>query len=133
MSYKSTFITISADCPDVLGSLPPELKTGRSKARIEYELLRDAPYSLDHDALNFTVYSLQRAQAGEVPDGREAYLSKGRPCMRASPLVKRYGWGAHYDAAGKIAIYRAGSGEYARLAKSQAGHNVIQGMRNKRA
>jgi len=34
-----------------------------------------------------------------------ALLSKPHPCLRASMLPKRYGWGVHYDGNGRITLY----------------------------
>jgi hypothetical protein len=36
----------------------------------------------------------------------------------SSPLTKRYGWGVHSNAKGKIAIYPLGSAEYKKHAKN---------------
>lgn len=43
---------------------------------------------------------------------REQFFSKPKACFRASPLVKKFGWGIHYDQEGKIAIYGVNSVEY---------------------
>ena len=45
----------------------------------------------------------------------QEFLAKPYACMRASPLTKNYGWGAHYNVDGKIAIYAVGSKDYVRL------------------
>jgi hypothetical protein len=52
--------------------------------------------------------------------------------MRASPLTKQYGWGAHYDEKGRIAIYAVESKEYRRFVKDK---NIkkYSAMRSKRA
>jgi hypothetical protein len=42
--------------------------------------------------------------------------SKPLPCLRCSPLAKRYGWGFHFDGEGKIAVHAAGSKAYQKLA-----------------
>ncbi len=132
MSYIQTFVIKSDDCPTDIGERPGEWKSPRTKAQIEYDLLLNAPYTLDHDALNYTVYATQCAEKGTVAEGRAEYLSKGRPCMRASALVKRYVWGAHYDDQGRIAIYPADGADYARLAAAPD-IKVLKGMRSSRA
>ncbi len=132
MSYTNSFIVKSDDCPAEIGEQPGVWKDKRTKAQIEYDLLIKAPYTLDHDDLNYAVYVAQCADKDASPEGREEYLSKGRPCMRASALVKRYGWGAHYDANGKIAIYPAGSPEYDRLSAAPD-TKILKGMRSTRA
>ena len=51
--------------------------------------------------------------------------------MRASALVKRYGFGAHYNEAGKIAVYPLGSEAYqAFLEQDQV--KVLAGMRTRK-
>jgi hypothetical protein len=52
--------------------------------------------------------------------------------MRASPLTKKYGWGAHYDVQGKIALYSVESKEYQRII-NDASIKKFSAMRSKRA
>jgi hypothetical protein len=59
------------------------------------------------------VYAVKGASKGIT---RSDFFAKGQPCFRASPLTKRYGWGVHCDSEGRIALYAAGSPEYAQLA-----------------
>lgn len=51
---------------------------------------------------------------------RAAFFAKGQPCLRASPLAKRYGWGIHHDAESRVALYPRESAEYARLSQDPA-------------
>lgn len=60
------------------------------------------------------------------------FFSKGQACFRASPLTKRYGWGVHSNAEGKIALYAVGSEEYQKLSEDQALKH-LKAMRSKRA
>ena len=46
---------------------------------------------------------------------RKKFLSKGHPHLRVSALAKRYGWGIHNNAEGKIALIAVESPEYKRL------------------
>jgi hypothetical protein len=46
---------------------------------------------------------------------QRAFFSKPRACFRASPLPKKFGWGVHYDADGRLAIYAVESDDYRRL------------------
>lgn len=50
--------------------------------------------------------------------------------MRSSPLAKRYGFGIHSDAKGKIALYAMESKEYATFASDNLKH--LKAMRSKR-
>ena len=49
------------------------------------------------------------------PKERKQFLSKGHPHLRVSPLAKRYGWGIHNNAAGKIALIAVESSRYKQL------------------
>jgi hypothetical protein len=51
--------------------------------------------------------------------------------LSASSLVKRYGWGVHIDANGKIALYALGSGEYEMFA-SDTSLTQLKGNRSHR-
>ncbi len=72
------------------------------------------------------------ARSGDDPLARDAFHSKGQPCMRASALVKRYGFGAQYDRQGRIAIYGMDSQEYARFC-ADGRVKKLKGMLGKRA
>lgn len=133
MRYANTFVLVSEDCPVAAGMAPPPVPGRRIRAEIELKPLRSAPYRLDHDELNFEVHRQQKQQAGEPALSRTEFLARGHPCMRASALVKRYGWGAHYDAEGRIAVHGAESREYAALSRPAEGHRIIRGMRARKA
>ena len=59
-------------------------------------------------------------------------LSKGHPHLRVSALAKRYGWGIHNNAEGKIALIAVDSPEYKRLMKDPR-TTKIKAFRSKRA
>jgi hypothetical protein len=64
---------------------------------------------------------------------RAELFQKNHPCLRASPLPKRYGWGVHYDGHGRIAIYGTESEDYRRLSRDGEGDPaLVRGMRSKR-
>ncbi|HCQ67349.1 MAG TPA: hypothetical protein DIU07_20365 [Rhodobacteraceae bacterium] len=54
--------------------------------------------------------------SGKPALGFEAFHAKGQPCMRASPLTKRYGWAAHFDVDGRLALVDPASADFATLA-----------------
>lgn len=62
---------------------------------------------------------------------REAFFSKGQPCLRSSPLAKRYGFGIHCDAEGRVALVPLGSAEY-RAFLEDKGVKKIKAMRSGR-
>lgn len=120
-----TFTSVAPDCPATTAEVPPERATP-SVARIQYEMLVDAPYVHTSDDV---VFASQGERRGI---DRDTFFSTGRPCLRASPLVKRYGWGVHHDAEGRVALVPVESPEYAAL---QADPDLQQtsGMRSSRA
>jgi hypothetical protein len=59
-------------------------------------------------------------------------LRKGHPHLRVSPLAKRYGWGIHNNAEGKIALIALESPEYPRLLKDPR-TSKVKAFRSKRA
>lgn len=63
---------------------------------------------------------------------RDVFFSKGQACMRASPLGKRFGWGVHADAEGRVAIYAVDSKRYQALAVDPD-ITQVRAMRSKRA
>lgn len=53
-------------------------------------------------------------------------------CLRASPLVKQFGWGLHHDEAGRVAAYGVETEEYRKLA-TRADLKIVTGMRRHKA
>ena len=132
-NYQNTFIRLAADSPVAEAQVPPLKSSGQTAANIQYDLVQDHPYEYTSDDVAFEVYARKQAlPAAERKEAREAFFSKGQPCMRASPLAKRYGWGVHSDADGKIALVPAGSAEYDTFAK-RADLKQLQAMRSKKA
>lgn len=74
------------------------------------------------DELLFEVHA--RRKGVPAPDRaaeREVFFAKAQACLRASPLVKQYGWGLHHDAEGKVAAYGVGRAEYDELSRRSDG------------
>ncbi len=132
MDIRNTFITV-ADDSDVHMSKIPTLKDDKpSVARVHYDILSQHPYEYDIDSFNFEVFCRRNHIAAKDRDAhREVFFSKNHPCMRASPLTKTHGFGAHYNGAGKIAIYPVDSKAYGKLAGDPA-NRVEMAMRSKR-
>lgn len=121
MKITDTFITAADDSDAIMGRVPPARDGERTIARLHYDLLTDHPYEFDLDSFNFEVYCLKNHIAPEHRDAHRAeFFAKGHPCMRASPLTKTYGFGAHYDGAGRIAVYPVDSRAYARFVADPA-------------
>lgn len=111
-NYRDTLITVSPDCPVTVATPPmkPETIAGR-----EHAILNAAPYSMTSDEL---LLAIENERKGPI-SGVE-FFSKPRACLRASPLVKKHGFGLHHDAEGKIALVPMESEEYARLLAATA-------------
>lgn len=124
-NYSNAFISVADDCPVDKAEAPPA-KEPKSIARIEYEMLVASPYEHTSDDVTYAATGERRGMS------REEFFSKGQPCFRSSPLVKRYGWGVHCNEEGKIAIYPVESDEYIAL-KGNNSLKQLKGMRSKRA
>ena len=132
MAYTNTLILISDDCPTATALDPSRNRDTRTRAEIEFDLLQAQPHHFDHKAFTHRVHVEYKGQSGDTPLAFDEFHAKGQPCMRASALVKRFGWGAHYDGEGRISLVAADGPDYARLAASDD-IKTLKGMRNKRA
>lgn len=117
-NYYDTFIEVAEDTKAKEGTAPKETATKKTVANYEYDLVFNNPYKFTSDDVFFMVY----AERTEIPKSkqkkeRELFFSKGRPCFRASPLTKTYGWGVHSNSEGKVAIFGLESKEYKKLLK----------------
>ena len=130
-NYTDTFIEVSEDCKADAGKAPPE-RDNKSIARMQYELIINAPYKYTSDDLIFTIYAKRNKVKNEkLSDSRKTFFSKGQACLRASPLAKTYGWGIHFDSKSRIAIFGKESKKYAGL-KSDRKLKQLKAMRNKK-
>ena len=132
-NYFNTFIEIAEDSPTENGQVPPTKGDKKSVANHQFDMLYEHPYEFTSDEVLYTVHARRKDISQlEWEAQRAAYFSKGQPCFRASPLTKRYGWGIHSDAEGKIAMYAADSPEYQRFLEDDSVEKV-KAMRSKRA
>jgi hypothetical protein len=136
MSYTNTFIKVAVDCPVDKSEIPVTKKDKKPLHLIQYELLKDNPYTLDHEELIYESFVRQKEiPADTLKEDSEKIkaelFSKGHPCLRASALTKRYGFGAHYNEKAKIAIYPLESKEYKEFIADE-GIKIIPAMKTKR-
>lgn len=130
-NYVDTFIEVAEDCPTDDAVEPPLTETP-TIAALHYRLIAEQPYARTSDEVIFETYALRQGIAVDDEVAREAFFSKGQPCLRSSPLGKRYGWGLHHDAEGRVALVPRGSAEYAALAAdAELAHT--RAMRSRRA
>ena len=120
-NYFNTLIEIAEDCPAKEGEMPPIKGEKQSVANLQFEMLYENPYEFTSDDVLFTVFATRKEiPQRELEDQRVVYFSKGQPCFRASPLTKRYGWGVHSNAEGKVAMFGAETKEYQQLVADEA-------------
>ncbi len=131
-NYQNTFIAVAEDCPAVAGAVPPIRGNKKSIANYQYEMLIEHPYEYTSDDVFFQIYAIrQDLPENEWAAARRAFFSKGQPCFRSSPLTKRYGWGVHSDAEGRVALYGMETEAY-QLFLGKEGLQVVRAMRSKR-
>jgi hypothetical protein len=135
-NYVNAFIQVAEDCPAGTATPSPERATA-TVAGLTYRMIADAPYRHTSDDVVFTVWADRRGILADERDAaREEFFAKGQPCLRSSDLGKRYGWGLHFDARGRVALVPAGSVEYAALAAGRAPDGtpltVTRAMRGRR-
>ncbi|MBS4201788.1 hypothetical protein KHA93_19475 [Bacillus sp. FJAT-49732] len=132
MSYKNTLITISADSKVTSAKVPVAKNDKPTIASIGYDLIKNNPYKYTQDDVQFKTYLIKnQIEEVNVDELREQFFSKPKACFRASPLVKTYGWGIHYNEEGKVAIYDAESDAYQQLFDRED-ITKQKGMRSKR-
>jgi hypothetical protein len=132
MSYKNTLITISEDSKVSSAKVPVIKNEKPTIAYIEHDLINNNPYKFTQEDVQFKTYLIKnQMEAENSAELREQFFSKSKACFRASPLVKNYGWGIHYNNQGKIAIYDVNSEMYNQLLK-QDDITKLKGMRSKR-
>lgn len=130
-NYAETFIEVAEDCPADHAQEPP-LTDSPTVAALHFRLIAEAPYTRTSDDVIFETWALRQGVDPHDADARAQFFSKGQPCLRSSPLGKRYGWGTHHDAEGRVALVPRESDEYARLAADPALKHT-RAMRSKRA
>ncbi|MEB2630727.1 DUF6157 family protein [Peribacillus frigoritolerans] len=132
MSYKNTLITISEDSKVSSAKVPVIRNEKPTIAYIEHDLINNNPYKFTQEDVQFKTYLIKnQMEAENAAELREQFFSKSKACFRASPLVKNYGWGIHYNNQGKVAIYDVNSEMYNQLLK-QDDITKLKGMRSKR-
>src|SRR6185503_11639408 len=129
---------VAPDCPVSSAVVPVAKGTSKSIPVIEYELLSSSPYRYTQEEVLFEVHVRRNAiPAGELKTRRaalwSAFFAKPHACLRASALAKKYGWGFHFDKAGKVALVAMESADYERFNNPKSGLKVLAAMRSKRA
>jgi len=134
--YFNTFITVAPDFAGTEAKVPAPRGSTKTVAEAQYEMLIDAPFEHTQEDVLFTVW-LERQDLPELAEDeiaalRAEYFSKGRACLRASPLTKTHGWGVIFDGQGRAALCALGSSEYNQYLADDS-LQIVAAMRSKRA
>lgn len=114
-NYTQTLIAAADDGAD-RGTIPPRKEESPSIAWRTWAMIADAPYAHTSDDVIFGVWADRQNIPDEERDAaRSGFFAQGRACLRASDLGKKYGWGIHHDAQGRIALYGVETEEYRRF------------------
>lgn len=118
-SYTNTLITVSPDTKRVAPVAPP---VGRASiAEMQFAMMHGHDYELTSDDVIFAVFADRKGVAAdECAAARDRFSSQGQPCMRASPLAKKYGWGVHADETGRVALVAMGTSAYDAMVNDDA-------------
>jgi Family of unknown function (DUF6157) len=115
-NYRNTLIAVAEDCPVSTGVVP----TGDgTTAALLFAWISKEPYVHSSDDLLFRVFA-ERAclPQAKLAEARMQFFSKGQACLRAGALSKRYGWGVHFDAQQRVAMFAVDTPTYKQLAKT---------------
>jgi hypothetical protein len=125
----NTLITPAPDSA-IASTVPPRPGT---VAQLQHALLTAEPYRYTSDDLLFEVHAIRHGIApADRGAARSALFAKPQACLRASPLVKQFGWGIHHDAEGRVALHARDSADYEALA-ARPDMKLVPGMRQRRA
>ncbi len=131
-NYYNAFIAVAEDCPVQEEKIPPVKEGAPTIANIQYELIIENPYKYTSDDIIFQVYAKRNnIDKVDYKAAREKFFSKGQPCLRSSPLTKRYGWGIHFNESGKVAMYGCSSDEYKKFLQDDS-VTIVKAMKTKR-
>ncbi len=131
-NYTNTLIEIAEDSP-VLASVIPVVKNEKKTiANYQYEKLSKHPLEYTSDELLFEIFAERNdISPSELEEARQAFFSKGQPCLRTSPLAKKNGFGIFHNQDSKVKLIPAESEEYQQLLKDDSVKKV-KAMRYKK-
>jgi hypothetical protein len=132
-NYYNTLIEVAEDCPLNVAEIPPQKNDEKTITLLQYNMIHEHPYAYTSDDVIFTVYAERLGiPRRDHKTEREKFFSKGQPCMRSSPLPKRYGWGVHSNEEGKLALVALESAAYKKLATDKTVTH-LKAMRSRKA
>lgn len=101
-SYHETLIAAADDSPAEHSTVPRGRGARKTVAEVQYEMLAGHPFECTHEHVLLDSW-LQRQDLGDLSDDetaevRREFFAKPQPCLRPSPLPKKYGWGLIFGA-----------------------------------
>jgi hypothetical protein len=139
LNYYETLIAVADDCPVDSSAVPTSRGNKPTAAVLQYEMLADSPFQHTQEDVLFQSWFARQPGAEEMaPDEvqrlRDEFFAKPQPCLRSSPLPKKYGWGFRFDEAGRVALCPVESDEYRKIVEGKTGAvKVLKAMRSSRA
>ena len=130
-------VLVAEDCPAQHAETPGPGRSGQSVAQDQYDLLAAEPFRWTEGDVLFESWWRRQDAAATASDAdreraRADYLARPRPCLRASPLPMRYGWGLVFDDRDRVALCAVESAEYRSLAAGEGGVEVQKSFRRTR-
>jgi Family of unknown function (DUF6157) len=131
-------VLVAQDSPVQASQPPPPGRRGRSVAQVQYDLLSAEPFRWTENEVLFESWwrrqdAAASASEAEKESARAQWLQGSRPCLRASPLPQRHGWGLVFDDEDRVALCAVESDEYRALASGAVGVEVQRSFRRSRS
>jgi hypothetical protein len=118
-NYYNTLIAVADDCPVTSSVAPSERGGKQTVATLQYEMLADKPFVYTQEDVLFTTWferqHFPEKSETEIAALRGEFFAKPKPCLRTSPLAKKYGWGFVFDTDGRVKLCAMESEEYREL------------------
>jgi hypothetical protein len=134
-NYYQTLITVAEDSPVASSVVPTERGGKKTVAVLQYDMLAEHPYQHTQPDVLFDSWLARThpaASPAEVRKLREEFFAKPQPCLRSSPLPKKYGFGLLFDSAGRVKLCPMESAEYSRASKDDRVQK-LKALRSSRA
>lgn len=139
LNYYQTLIAVAEDCPVIESVVPAKRGAKVTVAVLQYEMIATGPHVYTQEDVLFQTWlqrqdKLKDQSEDEIAQLREAFFAKPQPCLRASPLPKRYGWGLLFDEEGRVALCPMESKEYNDIVSGLVAEvKILKAFRSKRA